>query len=248
MPLKLFFQEGEHRGICCLRGLDSLSGQNPFRNNVSMWHTCDVHVIFCCSHDKTEELEEQKEALERDYAVKMERLREELMEERDKDRAKYLQEIEALRQRNLYTPPSDCMDDSDYDPRRSSTYDLLQSVAFSSSPIRPTTHRDIAERIVEGKEEDRRSHTPNFSQSYPDKTSSYPPSATMAMTSTPSSDFKRSPVAVHRNSSHVSIVENEGHLFRLDSQGEESNGFCVVSELNEGHSDTDGVERDGDSG
>lgn len=111
----------------------------------------------------------------------MEKLREELAGEREKDRAKYIQEVEALRQRNLYTPPSDCMDDSDYDPRGSSTYDLMQSIAFS--PAR-STHRDIAERVVEGKEEDRRSHTPNFSQSYPDKTSSFP-SSMKAMSSTP---------------------------------------------------------------
>lgn len=189
--------------------------------------------------------------MERDYAEKMEKLREELAGEREKDRAKYIQEVEALRQRNLYTPPSDCMDDSDYDPRGSSTYDLMQSIAFS--PAR-STHRDIAERVVEGKEEDRRSHTPNFSQSYPDKTSSFPMKA-MSSTpnSTPNGDLKRSPVARHhhtgKESAHISIVENDGQRFRLDSRGEESNGFCVVSELNGGQSDENGVEeRDGDSG
>lgn len=218
-----------------------------------MAQTCDILLSHTyttsCSHVRTEEFEEQKEALERDYAERMERLREQLEKEKEKDRVKYQQEIETLRQRNLYTPTSDCMDDSDSDPRRSSTYDLLQSVAFS--PIR-SVHLDIAERIVEGKEGDRRSHTPNFAHSPPGKTSSYP---TSAMSSTPNSSsddvFKRAPAAGSRadkEAAHISIVSNDGHFFRLDSRGEETDGFCVVSELKGGQEGRSTEERDGDSG
>lgn len=177
-----------------------------------------------CSQDKTEGLEEQKKALKRDCAERMERMREQLEKEREEDKAKYLQEIETLRQQNLYTP---IMDDSDSDPRRSSTYDLLQSVAFS--PI----HRDISERVVEGKEGDRQCHTPTSLQS----PGGFDSRKSSTLSSTPYSGvFKRSATAEDQNMS----LEKDGRVFLLDNQGVGHNGFCVVSELRD--------ERDGDSG
>ena len=154
-----------------------------------------MHVT--CSHDRSEDFEEQKEALEKDYTQKMDRLREELEKEKEEDRARFLQEIEALRQQAMYTPTNES---SDLDgPRKSITYDLLQSVAFS--PIVEVTSRDISDRVVEGKEQEERAHTPSHSWS----------SDRMRL-STPNSDSQED-----QRMLDISIVEKDG--------------FCLVSKI-----------------
>lgn len=100
------------------------------------------------SHDQSSasDFEEQREALERDYTAKIERLREELEQKNAEDRARYLQELDALRQQSAYTPTSDSQEDSEDDPRKNSTYELLQSIPYMS------VRRDLEDRVVVGRE------------------------------------------------------------------------------------------------
>ncbi len=172
----------------------------------------------------------------------MERLREKLEQERAQDRAKYLGEIEALRQQSLYTPTSDCPDDSDSDPRRSSTYDLLQSVACSPPSSR---QYDIAERVVVGREEPQSPEC--VSGSYQSSFLSSTPG------SSPEGVFRRTTIEekpVDAETVDINIVEkDEKHLYRLqDNQGD---GYCMVTAIGDGQEDVVkgcGHDRDDDSG
>lgn len=200
-----------------------------------------------CSHDRTDELEEQREALERDYTEKVARLREELEKEREEDRAKFLQEIEALRQQNMSTPTSD----TENDVRCNTTYDLLQSIAYTTIPrsrattnTGTTTSPSITDRIVVGQEEVANSiPIPHF------RISSHSPSdcgggysyQSSVLSTTPHSSpegegmFRRTSIAeeqVDEETVDINIVDKqEGKRYRLDSLTEKNTGFCVVDTL-----------------
>ena len=183
------------------------------------------------SHDRSDELEEQKEALERDYNERMENLREKLERERAEDRERYEQELEKLRQHNLFSPTSDNAEDSDAsDPCRSSTYDLLQSVAYT--PVR--SRQDLTERVVVGREGEGRAHTPVRTSKAPP-----PPPSTSYVARSYQSPGSSPKLAPRHNSIaeegivDVDIVQKNGHTFLLDTVTEGSNGFCLVTDLQE---------------
>jgi len=116
-----------------------------------------------------EELEEQKEALERDYHQKMQKMREELEKKNEEDKARFVQELEDLKQQmeaNSQSENSNSRCDSEDDVQRNSAYELMQSIVFT--PLAPRKWSlSLNERVVEGRERDT-SLSPQRSSTSPD--------------------------------------------------------------------------------
>ena len=103
-----------------------------------------------------EELEEQKEALERDYHQKMEKMREELEKKNEEDRARFMQELDDLKQQVANSSQSDnnsrC--DSEDEVQRNSAYELMQSIVYTPVVPRKWSRLSLEDRVVEGRERD----------------------------------------------------------------------------------------------
>ena len=154
-----------------------------------------------------------------------------MKEEREEERAKFEQEIEAIRQQNMHTPTSDYQEDTDNDPRQSRTYELMQSIA--RLPIK--TSPDIAERVVVGKEVECL-RSPHHSTS-PDIPNSYQSFSALSESpnSSPETMVRRTSITqeqINEDTVDINIVDKEEGLFRMDSQSENKNGYCIVTSVN----------------